>query len=499
MSLPSPIMRKFEASLGADLSGVRVHTGAESQTAASAVGAKAYTMGQDIHFGAGQYDPSSGAGEHLLAHEVAHTVQQAGGTPQRQNKLEVSTPFDPAEYEADAAANAMVAGHGFQVGGGSGVQRKGYADPEPQEQSVVGVASHFDIPLPKVKIPIDFAEVELGGSISGEISGEEEEGEEKPSVEVGPTVGEHGIEPGAKWKITKERLLKLHGWSIKTKPAIAGVALNKKEAKAKLAGTLEVSNAAAPWLSVEAEVSLEVGAEWKDLKKKGLEGVQGAAMGIEITFSGEHTFEDGTKVKVGSSGSGKLKPNWKAIWEYLAEQAAEQGVSTAGETAVEGASGTSASDVAAGLLAAEVLIPAALITGGLLTIGAALWQIAQSDQFTELTEPEVQKCRAYCIGFAQGMRGQSMEGSEGVASGYAAGVARRNALSATAGASTVAASATSLDIYNDAWNKGWPPVRAKIEASYWDAHGFEKWFYGPEGSSTGFHVLKMLLDDWDRP
>src|SRR5688572_20791056 len=71
-SLPEPIMRKFEASLGADLSSVRVHTGGESAAAAHAVGAKAYTVGQDIHFGAGHYDPTSAAGEHLLAHEVAH-------------------------------------------------------------------------------------------------------------------------------------------------------------------------------------------------------------------------------------------------------------------------------------------------------------------------------------------------------------------------------------------------------------------------------------------
>src|ERR1700759_5651896 len=56
-ALPAAIQRKFESSLGADLSNVRVHTGAESQTAAHSVGAKAYTMGQDIHFGAGQYDP----------------------------------------------------------------------------------------------------------------------------------------------------------------------------------------------------------------------------------------------------------------------------------------------------------------------------------------------------------------------------------------------------------------------------------------------------------
>lgn len=108
--LPAPLMRKFEASLGADLSAVRVHTGHASATAASAVGARAYTMGQDIHFGAGQYDPSSAGGQHLVAHEVAHTVQQRGTAPTRQNKLSVSSPHDAAEHEADRAADAMLAG-----------------------------------------------------------------------------------------------------------------------------------------------------------------------------------------------------------------------------------------------------------------------------------------------------------------------------------------------------------------------------------------------------
>ncbi|HEX3477081.1 MAG TPA: DUF4157 domain-containing protein, partial [Kofleriaceae bacterium] len=96
-SLPGPILRKFESSLGADLSGVRVHTGGESQAAAASVGARAYTVGQNIHFAEGQYDPSSAAGQHLIAHEVAHTVQQRGGATHRQNKLEVSSPGDPAE------------------------------------------------------------------------------------------------------------------------------------------------------------------------------------------------------------------------------------------------------------------------------------------------------------------------------------------------------------------------------------------------------------------
>jgi hypothetical protein len=113
--LPSGIRQQFETSLGVDLGGVRVHTGATSAAAAHAVGARAYAVGQDIHFGAGNYDPRSSAGQHLLAHEVAHTVQQRGAAPTRQNKLEVSRKTDHAEVEADAAADAMVAGRSFAV------------------------------------------------------------------------------------------------------------------------------------------------------------------------------------------------------------------------------------------------------------------------------------------------------------------------------------------------------------------------------------------------
>lgn len=121
-ALPGTLQRKFESSLGADLSGVRVHRSAESQTAAQAVGARAYTLGRDIHFGAGQYDPSSPQGEHLLAHEVAHTVQQQGGLRRLQLKdIAVSRPNDAHETEADAAADAMVAGKSATVSGASTV------------------------------------------------------------------------------------------------------------------------------------------------------------------------------------------------------------------------------------------------------------------------------------------------------------------------------------------------------------------------------------------
>ncbi|MEO7730416.1 MAG: DUF4157 domain-containing protein, partial [Kofleriaceae bacterium] len=70
----------------------------------------AYTVGQDIHFAEGRYAPDDPAGIHLLAHEVAHTLHQAAGAPTRQHKLEVSSPGDAAEVEADRAADAMVRG-----------------------------------------------------------------------------------------------------------------------------------------------------------------------------------------------------------------------------------------------------------------------------------------------------------------------------------------------------------------------------------------------------
>ena len=107
-ALPPELRARFEQSTGADLAGVRVHTGAESQTAAAAVGAKAYAVGRDIHFGEGQYQPESASGQELIAHEVFHTLQapQAGGG----DGVELSESSDTAEVEADHGAAAMVQG-----------------------------------------------------------------------------------------------------------------------------------------------------------------------------------------------------------------------------------------------------------------------------------------------------------------------------------------------------------------------------------------------------
>lgn len=122
--LPGELRDRFEGSLGVDLSSVRIHTGADSARASKALGARAYTMGQDIHFNQGQYDPVDPFGVHLLAHEVAHTVQQAGSAASVQEKLEVSAPGDSLEREADRAADAMVAGEAAAVSAAAAISRQ---------------------------------------------------------------------------------------------------------------------------------------------------------------------------------------------------------------------------------------------------------------------------------------------------------------------------------------------------------------------------------------
>jgi len=62
--------------MGHDFSRVRVHTGEEAAQSARALQAKAYTTGNEIVFGQGQYDTTSGEGKRLLAHELVHVVQQ---------------------------------------------------------------------------------------------------------------------------------------------------------------------------------------------------------------------------------------------------------------------------------------------------------------------------------------------------------------------------------------------------------------------------------------
>jgi hypothetical protein len=71
----------FEPRFGRDFSSVRVHSDHGANESAAAIHARAFTLGRDVVFGAGQWSPGTTAGQTLLAHELAHVAQQSGDAP----------------------------------------------------------------------------------------------------------------------------------------------------------------------------------------------------------------------------------------------------------------------------------------------------------------------------------------------------------------------------------------------------------------------------------
>lgn len=78
--LPAAERAYFEPRFGRDFSHVRLHADAAAGTAALSIEARAFTLGGDIAFAPGEYAPGSASGRRLLAHELAHVVQQADGS-----------------------------------------------------------------------------------------------------------------------------------------------------------------------------------------------------------------------------------------------------------------------------------------------------------------------------------------------------------------------------------------------------------------------------------
>jgi hypothetical protein len=86
----------MEPRFGHDFSHVRVHTDAKADESARAVEASAYTVGNQIAFGASRYAPESSEGRKLLAHELSHTIQQASA---KGAGLMRQAPAQPAKEE----------------------------------------------------------------------------------------------------------------------------------------------------------------------------------------------------------------------------------------------------------------------------------------------------------------------------------------------------------------------------------------------------------------
>lgn len=177
--LDAGLRSRMEKSLGAELSGVRIHTDGGAAERSEQLGARAYTEGADVHFGAGEFNPGTREGDRLIAHELTHVVQggankggaaaqsakSAGGgggmaarkenpeadgaEAEGEEAVEVSSPDDPAEKEADAVADQAVDGE--QAAG----EEKEGAEAEGQDADM-GAEEKKDEP-PKIQAKLDGA------------------------------------------------------------------------------------------------------------------------------------------------------------------------------------------------------------------------------------------------------------------------------------------------------------------------------------------------------
>ncbi len=107
---PSSALASVDAALGAagqgaaHPSGAILHTDAVASDAAAAMGARAFTAGNDVYFGAGQFNPGTSAGDSLIAHELTHVQQSQGVAPPTPGNFSISDPGQREEVEARSAA-----------------------------------------------------------------------------------------------------------------------------------------------------------------------------------------------------------------------------------------------------------------------------------------------------------------------------------------------------------------------------------------------------------
>ncbi len=90
-NMDSPTQSFMENRFGTDFSNVKIHTGDDAVQMSRELNAQAFTVGSDIYFNSGKYNPASDSGKHLLAHELTHTVQQGGRVDRKIQKAENDT------------------------------------------------------------------------------------------------------------------------------------------------------------------------------------------------------------------------------------------------------------------------------------------------------------------------------------------------------------------------------------------------------------------------
>ncbi len=107
-SLEGSTKSRMESAFGQDFSQVRVHTDSDASKLSGNLNARAFTVGKDIAFGSGEYQPGTPVGDAIIAHELAHTVQQGGGNNSGTQMKKEETSYNALEEDADISAVGAV-------------------------------------------------------------------------------------------------------------------------------------------------------------------------------------------------------------------------------------------------------------------------------------------------------------------------------------------------------------------------------------------------------
>jgi hypothetical protein len=147
-ALDSAVRRRMQSAFGRDFASVRVHTDAKAGELTKGLNARAFTVGNDIAFGGEEYKPGTPVGDALIAHELAHVVQQEGSS-QGGTQHKGGSAYGSLEEDADRSAVGAVAklwmgarGELSQIGQHamprmrSGLRLQGCTSPKPKQAEV---------------------------------------------------------------------------------------------------------------------------------------------------------------------------------------------------------------------------------------------------------------------------------------------------------------------------------------------------------------------------
>lgn len=155
--LDPDVRSDMESRLGGTFAHVRLHSDAQAEQAARGFGARAFTIGSDVYFGPQQYQPHTQRGSELLAHELAHVMQESAARSGSRSSA-ISTPHDRSEVTASQAAKGTASATGPPV-----------AEPLP--------AIHLDrdpvlLPAPRVARILGYLSVDGFGVDSASLTGD---------------------------------------------------------------------------------------------------------------------------------------------------------------------------------------------------------------------------------------------------------------------------------------------------------------------------------------